>query len=75
MEALKNYLTEDELAGELKRKTGKGTSRMLRQWRQRRIGPPWMKAGKIILYPNDGFEAWLRSQVQLPARSSRGAKS
>ena len=71
MTALENHQTEKELAASLKAKTGFGCVRTLRKWREQRIGPPWIKFGKVILYPNDGFEAWLRSLEQQPVRSKR----
>jgi hypothetical protein len=73
MTALDNHLTDKELAEALKKKTGFGCERTLRKWREQRVGPPWTKFGKAILYPIDGFEAWLRSQVQQPVRSRRAA--
>jgi hypothetical protein len=45
----------------------------LQKWREQRIGPPWIKFGKAILYPDEGFEEWLRAQVQQPVRSRRAA--
>jgi hypothetical protein len=73
MSVLAQHYNEDELATELKEKTGYGSPRQLRQWRERRTGPPWIKLGRAILYPIDGFEAWLKSQVQQPVRSRRAA--
>lgn len=73
MTALDQHHTEEELVRLLKKKTGIGTRRTLRMWREQRRGPPWIKFGKIILYPIDGFEAWLCSQVQRPVRSRRAA--
>jgi hypothetical protein len=73
MALLDQYLTEKELAHQLKDRTGNGRVRTLRKWRERRIGPPWIKFGRIILYPNDTFDAWLRAQVQQPVRSRRAA--
>jgi hypothetical protein len=70
---LEDYLTEDELAAELKAKTGIGTKRVLRKWRTQRVGPPWAKFKQIIVYPTNGFEEWLRSLVQQPARSRKRA--
>jgi hypothetical protein len=32
-----------------------------------------VKIGRVVLYPNDGFEQWLRAQVQQPVRSRRAA--
>lgn len=71
MNSLNKYHTEKELAQALKEKTGQGSPRTLRSWRQRRIGPPWLKVGKAVMYSDDGFETWLKSQVQQPARSRR----
>jgi hypothetical protein len=71
---LENYRTEKELAAVLKEKTGKGCVRNLQIWRSRRIGPPWMKLGGTVLYPIDGFESWLRSQVQEPVRSRQSRR-
>jgi hypothetical protein len=73
MTVLDNHLTDEELAKELKKKTGFGCERTLRKWRDQRVGPPWIKFGMSILYPIDGFEAWLKAQVQLPVRSRRAA--
>ncbi len=70
---LARYLTEQQLADRLKKHTGTGCVRTLRSWRQRRMGPPWAKPGKRILYPIDGFAEWLRAQVQQPVRSRRAA--
>jgi hypothetical protein len=72
MTFLANHKTSKELAALLKERTGTGTERMLRLWRQRRIGPPWVKIGhNIILYPDDGFDMWLTTQIQNPVRSRR----
>jgi hypothetical protein len=73
MPLLEGYLTESQLAAELKAHTGLGTTRTLRSWRSRRKGPPWASLGKKIVYPVDGFRAWLRDQIQQPARSRRAA--
>jgi hypothetical protein len=73
MALLEDYLTEDELAHELKEKLGKGSKRNLRKWRGDRKGPPWANLGKIIVYPVDGFQTWLRNQIQQPVRSRRAA--
>jgi hypothetical protein len=71
MSELDDYYTEDELARLLKKKTGKGSKRMLRKWRQLRTGPPWGYLGKFPIYPKPEFGPWLRGQVQLPVRSRR----
>ena len=68
MPNLPGFKTEAEKAVELGVET-----RTLRSWRAQRKGPPWAKIGRIIVYPNDGFEQWLRAQVQQPVRSRRAA--
>lgn len=36
-----------------------GVSRQtLWKWRQEDIGPPAVKVGGVVLYPEDGFEDW-----------------
>ena len=74
MPILENFLTEHELADQLKDRCGFGKIRMLRTWRARRIGPPWARLGRKIIYPCDGFEEWLRNQVQHPVDRSRSRK-
>jgi hypothetical protein len=73
MIALAKHRTPKEIARALKKKTGFGCERTLRKWRAQRIGPPFVKLGRAVLYPDDGFEAWLLSQVQQPVRSRRAA--
>jgi hypothetical protein len=68
MTFLDNYRTPKELAALLKERTGTGTVRTLAMWRQRRIGPPWVKFGRTILYPTDAFDLWLTAQIQDPVR-------
>jgi hypothetical protein len=71
MSVLDDYYTENELAELLKKKTGKGSKRGLRGWRQRRTGPPWAYLGRNVIYPKPGFGSWLRDQVQQPVRARR----
>jgi hypothetical protein len=66
---LDGLLTEPELARALKDREIKAGSRTLRTWRQRRIGPPFVRLGKTILYPKDGFASWLESGTQQPRRA------
>jgi len=63
---LPGYRTEAEKANQLG-----VTVRTLRKWRQRRIGPPFAKYGKTVVYPDD--DDWLRNLVQQPIRSRRAA--
>ena len=72
MSILAGYYTEDDLLAELRKKNIKLTNkRTLRLWRQRREGPPYTKFGKTVLYPDDGFIAWLKAQTQQPVRERR----
>ena len=72
MSLFAEYLTEDELLAEFReKKIPIKNKRTLRGWRQRRIGPPWAKFSDMIIYPTDGFKAYLRAQVQQPVRSRR----
>lgn len=53
MSFLDRYYSEKELAELLQSKFGYGGLRMLRAWRQRRMGPPFAKFRKLIVYPKD----------------------
>ena len=71
MSFLDGFLTEQEFADRLKAKFGYGGVRMLRGWRQQRKGPPWVKRGKFILYPENQAGVWLRDGVQQSVRSRK----
>jgi len=62
--SLPGYLSEQEQAERLNR-----TVRTLRAWRRRREGPPWVKMGGSVLYP-DNLD-WLKAQIHQPVRSRR----
>jgi len=32
-------------------------------WRKDGSGPPWLKLGKIIRYPSNKFDDWLKSKA------------
>jgi hypothetical protein len=54
MSIFEDFLTEDELLAEFKKKKIPiGNKRTLRGWRQQRTGPPWVKFKQIIVYPAD----------------------
>jgi hypothetical protein len=74
MSFLDSYYSEKELAELLQSKFGYGGLRMLRAWRQRRMGPPFAKFRKLIVYPKDETETWLRGQVRHPVDRSRSRK-
>jgi hypothetical protein len=65
---LAGYAPEEEIAAA--RGVGKRT---LRAERQRGDGPPFIKLGKQILYPIEGFRAWLKANERHPVRSTRPA--
>ncbi len=63
---LENYMTTEELAVEL------GNSpRTINRWHVRRIGPPRICIGRMVLYRRDAVREWLAS---LERRSQREAK-
>ena len=47
--------------------------RTLRGERQRGEGPPFVRIGKAIYYPRDGFRQWLKSIEQRPTRARKAA--
>jgi hypothetical protein len=63
---LSGYLAERDAAKELKQ-----SLRTLRSWRQKRIGPSWIKIGKLIFYSRSALNSWLASLEQKPLRSKR----
>jgi hypothetical protein len=68
MSILEDYITEAELAAETDK-----TVRMLQKWRQLRVGPPWTKFGKQVIYRRAAVNDWLRSLEQQPVRNRRTA--
>lgn len=67
-ELLDGYTPEENMA-----KARGVTVRALRAERQRGDGPPWVKMGKQVLYPNDGFRNWLKANERRPVRAGRVA--
>ncbi len=49
------YLTPEEVS---ERYRGEITIGTLRNWRAMRIGPPFVKIGKAVLYPVEELDAW-----------------
>lgn len=47
-------LTPEELAAQLRYSTS-----TLKRWRQRKIGPPWIRVVGGVRYPAGGITAWL----------------
>lgn len=31
----------------------------LANWRSKRTGPPWVKVGRLVRYPEDRLDAWI----------------
>lgn len=50
-------LTEKELANALP----KCTVRKLRTWRNLRLGPPWLKIGREVVYLRASVEHWMQT--------------
>lgn len=64
-----DYITETELASELREKTGKGSRRTLRKWRTQQTGPAWSYLGAKVIYSIEGVKNWLREQERQPGRA------
>ncbi len=54
------YLTAEEVAERYRSEISVGT---LRNWRAARVGPPFVKIGKAVLYPVDELDAWDRKNL------------
>jgi len=63
----KQYLTEHEVAERLRVKPV-----TLRQWRWRRVGPPYLKAGGRVLYDPELVYQW--EQAHLVETEAGGEK-
>ena len=61
------FLTVDEVAERYRGEISVGT---LRNWRAQRIGPPFIKVGKSVLYPVQGLDEWDKSNLVI-CRASR----
>jgi len=42
------------------------TVRTLENWRQRRVGPAWVKVGHRIMYREPALHDWIRANEQQP---------
>jgi hypothetical protein len=51
----KKFLTAEEVSERYRGEIAVGT---LRNWRAMRIGPPFVKIGKAVLYPISELDAW-----------------
>ncbi|AGK59735.1 hypothetical protein HYPDE_40333 [Hyphomicrobium denitrificans 1NES1] len=61
------FLTADEVAERYRGEISVGT---LRNWRAQRVGPPFVKVGKSVLYPLQGLDEWDKKNLVI-CRASR----
>ena len=61
------FLTAEEVSERYRGEVSVGT---LRNWRVQRVGPPFIKIGKSVLYPVQGLEEWDRRNLVM-CRASR----
>lgn len=54
------FLTIDEVVRRYRNEISEGT---LGNWRVRKVGPPFVKIGRAVLYPIDELEAWDRRNM------------
>lgn len=57
-----NLLTAAEVAAQLRKSTD-----MLKLWRHKKTGPPYIKVGRSVRYRQSAVEKWLNSQTQAAA--------
>lgn len=63
---ISGYLTEAEAASTLAR-----TTRTLRIWRSKGLGPAFSKVGRNVVYRGDAIREWLMSNEVQPVRSKK----
>ena len=68
MNLLEDYLSENELAKQLKK-----TPRTLQRWRRNRIGPPHTPMGRDIYYRREAVLEWLRARQRVMVRERKRA--
>jgi hypothetical protein len=61
------YLTADEVVERYRGEVSAGT---LRNWRAQRVGPPFIKIGKSVLYPVHTLDEWDKQNLVI-CRASR----
>jgi hypothetical protein len=61
------FLTAEEVSDRYRGEIRVGT---LRNWRAMRIGPPFVKIGKAVLYPSSELDAWDKKNT-VSCRASR----
>lgn len=63
------FLTAEEVSQRYRGEIAVGT---LRNWRARRVGPPFVKIGKAVLYPVQELDAWDKKNLVI-CRASRSS--
>ncbi|MEF2073598.1 helix-turn-helix domain-containing protein [Consotaella aegiceratis] len=63
----RKYLTAEEVTERYREEISVGT---LRNWRAMRIGPPFIKIGKAVLYPIKELDEWDKRNLVI-CRASR----
>ena len=48
------------------------SERTLARWRNQRIGPPWVRAGRAVLYRRKDLEEWLEQNTVQPVATTAG---
>ncbi len=61
------FLTAEEVSERYRGEVSVGT---LRNWRAQRVGPPFIKIGKSVLYPVQALDEWDRNNLVI-CRASR----
>ncbi len=61
------FLTAEEVSERYRGEVSVGT---LRNWRAQRVGPPFIKIGKSVLYPVQGLDEWDNKNL-VTCRASR----
>jgi hypothetical protein len=61
------FLTTEEVCERYRGEISAGT---LRNWRAQRVGPPFVKIGKSVLYPVQGLDEWDQKNLVI-CRASR----
>lgn len=65
------FLTAEEVCERYRQEISVGT---LQNWRALRIGPPFMKIGKSVLYPVDSLDEWDKKNLVACDVSRKQAK-
>ncbi len=70
--AEEKFLTTEEVSERYRGQISVGT---LRNWRAQRVGPPYIKIGKSVLYPVPGLEDWDKKNLVICRASHKPSRS